>query len=68
VAFICNDKVKGLDGDGRVVFYGRNIIIDILKSLNRFFLINFLKILPPEHGVKTLDGTDADAGSFIQIF
>ena len=65
VAFIRDDKVKGFDGNGRIVFYGRHLIINILKALNRFFLVNFGKVLTPEHGVKPLDRADADPGGFI---
>ena len=65
VTFVCYYKIKGLNGNGRVVFYGRYLIIDILKDLNRFFLFNFGKIITSEHGVKPLDRADADPGGFI---
>ena len=66
VTFIRDNKIKRLNGNGRVVFYERRLIIDIFKPLNRFFLINFRKIRSPEHGVKALDGADADPGCFIK--
>lgn len=60
VAFVGDDDVEGLDGDGRVVF-DRLRFPDELAQLIAGFLFQILGQLPAlQHRVQPLDGADAD--------
>ncbi len=60
VAFVGDDDVEGLDGDGWVVLDGRLLPEQALQAMHGGFVV-FLGQLPAlEHGVHALDGADAD--------
>jgi hypothetical protein len=60
VAFVGDDDVEVLDGDGRVVLDGLNVFEDLLQTLDGFLLVFFGQIFSFEHRIEPLDGADAN--------
>ena len=60
VTFIGNDDIKGLDGDGRVVFDGLRLFEELLQAFNGHLLIFLTEVSALEHGEHTLNGADTD--------
>ena len=60
VAFVGNDEVKSLNADGRVVPDRIGEFGEIVPGLGGLLFLLLFQVLADEHGIKTLDGRDAD--------
>ncbi len=61
MAFVGDDEVEGLDGDGGVVLRRRGCVDRRRRSRSRISRRGLRQFFAAEHGVKALDGADGDA-------
>ncbi len=68
VAFIGNDEVEGLDGDVWVVDDRRGLFPKRLAQLVAGAFVDLgVDLFAAQHGVKALDGGDADAADLVEL-
>src|SRR5438093_7302807 len=68
MAFIGNDEVEGLDRDVRVVNNRRRLFPKRLTELVTGAFVDLgVDLFGAQHGVKALDGGDADAADLVQL-
>jgi hypothetical protein len=68
VAFIGDDEVEGLDRDVRVVDDRRRLLPKRLAQLLAGAFVDLgVDLFAAQHGVKALDGGDADAADLVQL-
>src|SRR5205814_3451664 len=68
MAFVGDDEVEGLDGDVRVVNDRRRLFPKRLAELVAGAFVDLgVNLFAAEHGVKALDGGDADAADAVEL-
>ena len=60
VAFVGDDDVEGLNGDGRIVVQGLWFLEEPFEAGDGGFFVLVRQLPPLEHGIHALDGADAD--------
>jgi hypothetical protein len=66
VAFVGDDDVEGLDGDGRIVVNRVWLFEEPFETGDGGFFVLVRQFPPLQHGIHALDGADADARSGIE--
>ena len=67
VAFVGDDEVEGLDGDGWIVGDVLRAVVGAADFVGGEFVGVFGQFLAAEHGVEPLDGADGDAGDGVEF-
>ncbi len=67
MGLVGDDDVEALDGDGRVVGYGRRVLEHRFDAFGRMLVVFLGQVAALQQRVHALDGADDDAGALVEV-